>query len=66
MCNGKGLAEPSAVARLVRQGCSVQVVHPQRFCPQVAKLLAKLEARTEGELPGAFSRGLLRELVGLQ
>ncbi|CAJ1380148.1 unnamed protein product [Effrenium voratum] len=44
MCNGKGLANLTAVKEKVAQGCSVQVVHPQRFCPKVAALLARLEA----------------------
>ena len=38
----------------VRKGCSVQVVHPQRFCPEVACLLSKLEARAAEWFAVAF------------
>ncbi|CAK0845716.1 unnamed protein product [Prorocentrum cordatum] len=43
MQNGRGQAEAAAVAAAVAEGCSVQVVHPQRFAPAVAALLARLE-----------------------
>ncbi|CAK8989267.1 Ribosomal oxygenase 1 (Bifunctional lysine-specific demethylase and histidyl-hydroxylase NO66) (Histone lysine demethylase NO66) [Durusdinium trenchii] len=44
MCNGTGRAGAEAVQKKVREGCSVQVVHPQRFGSEVACLLSKLES----------------------
>ncbi|CAE7587568.1 RIOX1 [Symbiodinium natans] len=44
MCNGQGRADPKKIARQVADGCSVQVVHPQRFAAPVAELLKRLEA----------------------
>ncbi|CAL1147985.1 unnamed protein product [Cladocopium goreaui] len=44
MCNGSGRAKVDVVQQEVRKGCSVQVVHPQRFCLEVSCLLSKLEA----------------------
>eukprot|EP00439_Symbiodinium_sp_Y106_P058809 s473_g8.t1 len=44
MLNGQGRADPKKIARQVADGCSVQVVHPQRFSTPVAELLKRLEA----------------------
>ena len=41
--------------RQVRKGCSVQVVHPQRFCPEVSCLLSKLEAHCGGSNCGTHN-----------
>eukprot|EP00927_Polykrikos_kofoidii_P039259 TRINITY_DN33681_c0_g1_i1.p1 TRINITY_DN33681_c0_g1~~TRINITY_DN33681_c0_g1_i1.p1 ORF type:complete len:682 (+),score=80.45 TRINITY_DN33681_c0_g1_i1:88-2046(+) len=45
MHNGTGRAQPADIQRRVREGCSVQVVHPQRFAPALASLLARLESQ---------------------
>eukprot|EP00929_Paragymnodinium_shiwhaense_P105855 TRINITY_DN70915_c0_g1_i1.p1 TRINITY_DN70915_c0_g1~~TRINITY_DN70915_c0_g1_i1.p1 ORF type:complete len:556 (-),score=97.69 TRINITY_DN70915_c0_g1_i1:199-1866(-) len=47
-------AQHDDVQRKVKEGCSVQVVHPQRFVRTLATLLAKLEGRF-GTLWGANS-----------
>ena len=42
----------------VRKGCSLQVVHPQRFCPEVSCLLSKLEAQRVKESTQSQGRTL--------
>ena len=54
MHNGEGRATVASVAKATASGCSVQVVHPQRFAPAVAALLNRLEGRF-GSLWGANS-----------
>lgn len=43
MEKGAEVVTATAVARAIAGGCSVQVVHPQKFAPGVAALLSRLE-----------------------